>query len=176
MSVPIFHFIVLAGLYCSLSPAWRCDALVLIIIIKEEIEVSKMASNPQMFSTKGYDSKKLAYIILTCGLFVKCECSVVNNDPQEIDKEYIFPRDMYIGDVITDETAGTYQDFFNKLGSNRSNVLHCTCALDKTDIERITFISISDSEGVVSFTLLNKSKHDPNALFNSLMKKYNENL
>jgi len=145
-----------------------------IATIKEE-KVSKMASTPQIFSTKGYDSKKLAYCILTCGMFVKCECSVVNNNPQEIDKEYIFPRDMYIGDTVTDKNAGTYQDFINKLGSNRNNTLHCTCALDKADIERITFFSINDFEGVVSFTLLNKSKHDPNALFDSLIKRYNEN-
>ena len=135
--------------------------------------MSLMTSNPQVFSTKGLDSQKLAYIILTCGMFVKCECSVVNNDPQEIDNEYIFPRDMYIGDVITDKNAGTYQDFINKLGGNRNSALHCTCALDKTDVERITFISISDSEGVVSFTLLKKSKHDPNALLDNLIKKYN---
>jgi len=133
-----------------------------------------MASAPQIFSTKGCDSKKLAYVILTCGMFVKCECSVVNNDPQEIDNEYIFPKDMYIGDAVTDKNAGTYQDFINKLGSNRNNVFHCTCALDKTDVERITFIGISDYEGVVSFTLLNQSKHDPDALFNSLIEKYNE--
>ena len=135
----------------------------------------KMASNPQVFNTKGYDSLKLAYTILTCGLFVKCECSAVNDDPKEVDKKYLFPRDIYIGEVITDKTAGSYQDFLNKLGSNRNNILHCTCALDKTDIERITFIGLSDSEGIVSFTLLKKSKHDPNALFDSLIEKYNEN-
>jgi len=137
--------------------------------------VSKMASTPQLFNTKGYDSKKLAYTMLTSGLFVRCECSIMNNDPQEIDKEYIFPRDMYVGGAITDKNAGTYQDFINKLGSNRNNNLHCTCALDKTDVERITFISLSDSEGMISFTLLSKSKHDPKAFFDNLIKKYNEN-
>ena len=136
--------------------------------------MSKMASAPQLFSTKGFDSKKLAYTMVTCGMFVKCECSAVNNDPQEIDKEYIFPRDMYIGDLITDANAGTYHDFISKLGSN--SLLHCTCALDLSDVERITFVSLSDSDGVVSFTLLNKSKYDPNALFNSLIQKYNEKL
>jgi len=137
--------------------------------------MSKMASTPQLFTTKGYDSNKLAYIILTCGLFVKCECTLVNNDPKEIDKEYIFPRDMYIGDTITDKNVGTFQDFINKLGSNRNNLLHCTCALNEADVERITFISLSDSDGLVSFTLLNKSKYDPNTLFDGLIKKYNEN-
>ena len=133
-----------------------------------------MASNPQIFNTKGYDSMKLAYIILTSGLFVKCECSVMNINPQEFDKEYLFPRDLYIGDIITEDTAGTYQDFSNKLGSDRNHFLHCTCALDKTDIERITFVCFGDSKGAVSFTLLNKSKHDPKALFDSLIKKYHE--
>ena len=134
--------------------------------------MSKMASAPHLFSTKGYDSKKLAYTIVSCGLFVKCECSAVNDNPQEFDKEYIVPRDMYIGDVITGKSLGTYHDFIKKLGSN--SILHCTCALDKTDVERITFISLSDSEGMVSFTLLDKSKHDPNALFDGLIQKYNE--
>jgi len=136
--------------------------------------MSKMASAPRLFNTNGYDSKKLAYTMLTCGLFVKCECTAVNNDPQEFDKEYVFPRDMYVGDVITDENVGTYQDFINKLGSNRNNALHCTCALDNTDVERITFISLSNSEGMISFTLLSKSKHDPNALLDSLFKIYND--
>ena len=108
--------------------------------------------------------------MLTCGLFVKCECTAVNNDPQEFDKEYVFPRDMYIGDVITDEDVSTYQDFINKLGSNRNNALHCTCAIDNTDVERITFINLSDSEGMIRFTLLSKSKHDPNALLDNSFK------
>jgi len=137
-----------------------------------------MFSNPQLsqlFNTKGCDSRKLAYVILTCGLFVKCECAVVNNAPQVIDNEFVFPRDMYIGGVVTDKNAGTYQDFTNKLRNYRTNTLHCTCALDKTDVERITFISMGDYEGVVSFTLLNESKYDPSVLFESLMNKYNEN-
>jgi hypothetical protein len=105
---------------------------------------------------------------------MKCECSAVNNDPQEVDKEYVFPRDMYIGEEITDKNAGTYQNFIKKLGNNRNNVLHCTCALDKTDIERITFVSISDYEGMLNFTLLGNSKYDPNRLLSSLIDKYNE--
>ena len=137
--------------------------------------MSQMASNPYIFSTKGYDSKKLVYSILTCGLFLNCECSLVNNDPKEFDNDHIFPRDMYIGDVITDKNVGTYSNFIKMLGSNQSNVLHCTCALDKTDDERITFISINDSEGIVSFTTLNKSKHDPKGLFESLINIYNSN-
>jgi len=137
--------------------------------------VSKIAFNPHAFSTKGYDSKKLAYTILTCGLFMNCECSVINNDPREFDEEHIFPRDMYVGDVITDKNAGTYFNFIKTLGKNRSNVLHCTCALDNADIERITFMGIGDSEGIVNFTTLSDSKHDPNELFESLINWYKLN-
>ena len=132
-----------------------------------------MATSTQIFNTKGYDSKKLAYTMLTSGLYTKCECMAVNNNPQEIDSEHIFPMDMYVGDIITDKNAGTYPDFIKKLGSSHDTVLHCTCALDKDDIERITFISFNDFDGVVSFMLLNKSRHDPNTLFENLIEKYN---
>jgi len=135
-----------------------------------------MSLNPHMFNTNGYDSKKLAYTMLTCGLFMKCECSVVNNDPTEFDKEHVFPVDFYVGDIITDINAGTYSDFVKMLENNQGNVLHCTCALDKTDVERITFISINDSEGIISFTTTNNSKHDPNKLFESLVNKYEMNV
>jgi len=137
--------------------------------------MSKMALSPRIFDTKGYDSKKLAYTMLTSGLFMKCECSVLNKDPKDYDTEFVFPRDLYTGDTITDKNAGTYFNFIKMLGAKRDNVLQCTCALDENDDERISFMSLGDSEGILSFTTFDKSKHDPNKLFESLKAKYNEN-
>jgi len=37
---------------------------------------------------------------LAFGLFTKCECEIVNNDPKGFDKEHVFPSDIYIGDTI----------------------------------------------------------------------------
>lgn len=137
--------------------------------------MSKILPNPHFFDTKGFDSKKLAYTMLASGLFVKCECSMMNKDPKDYDNEHAFPRDMYIGGVITEKNVGTYFNFIKMLGSNRDSVLHCTCALDESDKERITFISLGDSEGIISFKTFNNSKHDPNKLFESLVTKYKEN-
>ena len=133
----------------------------------------KIVSNA--FNTVGYDSKKLAYTILSSGLFMNCECSIVNNEPTEYDEEYVFPRDIYIGAPITDKNVGTYFNFIKMLGSNRTNVLHCTCALDESDEERITFMSLGANEGLINFTTYDVSKHNPQKLFESLMCKYKEN-
>jgi hypothetical protein len=99
----------------------------------------------------------------------------VNNNPKDFDNEYVFPRDMYIGKKITNKNAGTYFNFIKMLGNNRNNNLHCTCALDNTDVERIIFMGLSESEGMINFTTLSDSIHDSNKLFASLIKKYNEN-
>jgi len=138
--------------------------------------MGKMALSPHIFDTKGYDSKKLAYTMLTSGLFVKCECSAINKDANDFDDVHVFPKDLYAGEAITDKTAGSYFNFIKMLGSNRGNVLQCTCALDESDDERITFMSLGGNEGIVSFTTFDKSEYNPKALFDSLIAKYNENV
>jgi hypothetical protein len=128
-----------------------------------------------MYSTEGYDSKKMAYTMLSSGLFIKCECSIVNNEPKEFDRDHVFPRDMYIGDTITDKNVGTYFNFIKLLGKNRDNVLHCTCALDESDNERITFMGLGANEGVINFTTFGNRTHNTKELFEKLINKYNEN-
>jgi hypothetical protein len=137
--------------------------------------MNKKALESHIYNTDGYNSKQIAYAMLASGLFMNCECAVVNNDPQEFDEEYVFPRDMYVGDAITEKDIGTYLDFLKALGNNLDAILHCTCSLDETDNERISFVSAGPCEGIINFTTFDDSNHNPKELFKKLINKYKKN-
>ena len=113
--------------------------------------------------------------MLSSGIFMKCECSIMNDNPVEFDAIHVFPKDMYLDNMITDDNVGTYFNFIKKLENHRDSILHCTCALDESDVERISFIGFGVTDGMISFTMFNNSKHDPQKLFERLIDKYKEN-
>jgi len=134
----------------------------------------KLVVKPHFYDTGGCDPKKMIYTMMTSGVFKYCECSVMNKEPKEYDAEFFFPKDLYVGEAITDENIGSYSDFIKKVGKDPECILQCTCALDESDIERATFMSIGDTGGGINFTTLDNSKHDLERIFASLMKKYKE--
>ena len=126
------------------------------------------------FDTNGYDSKKIAYVMLSSELFLNCECSILNNNPKEFDNEYLLPRDMFVGEIITDKNVGSYTDFLNKLGNSGDLIFNCVCSLDDKDKERVVFLGLGDKKGLLSFKILSKSKNDPVELFKQLLERYGE--
>ena len=133
--------------------------------------MGKQAAKPHIFNTDGCDPKRMIYTMMTSGLFKNCECSVMNKNPKDYDTEHVFPRDLYLGEPITDKNIGTYGDFIKKTGNDPDCILQCICALDESDAERVTFMSIGNAGGI-NFTTFDESKHDPEEIFARLMAKY----
>lgn len=118
-------------------------------------KADKVEKQPMFLSTAGYESNAIAYAMMKSGLFVKCECSLMNDNPMAFDDEHISPRDTYVGNAVTEKDIGEYADFIKAFGGSRNGIklpLHCVCALNENDTARISFISTGATEGIVSFT------------------------
>lgn len=129
--------------------------------------------NVLLYGTNDRNSLAIAYTMLVSGMFKKCECSAMNNDPKEFDTEYPIPRDLYIGEKVTDENVGNYPEFIKTVGCNDDINLHCVCALDESDTNRVTFVCLSIDKGAISFTG-NIEKKEAERILRQLFEKAKE--
>jgi hypothetical protein len=141
-----------------------------------------------MCSLNGYNPFKLAYIMLSSGLFAKCEFSSFNRNPQEHDEEYVMPRDLFMGNTITDKTVGNFANFVKSVWNQTETEFLCVCALNESDTERVSFAGnfsedfIKDVdkalgkkiENLLIFHVSKENKHKPRKLLAKLEKKYKE--
>lgn len=84
------------------------------------------------------DPFELAYTMLSSGLFHPCELSWINPSTRFLDMRYLAPRDLSIGEIVTEDRIGTYDDFINLRNCVGTEFFSCVCALDSEDIERIS--------------------------------------
>ncbi len=133
-----------------------------------------------MFVSIDADPLKLAYVMLTSGLYYNCELSWFNPNPKHYDDIHVFPRDVYFGRTITDKNVGTFPDLCWTKDELEVDAFLCVCALNKEDSERINlghYGSEGQQESTISIFLeqgRSGAKQRVNTIVKDLKSKYKE--
>ena len=108
------------------------------------------AGNVSVVFIAGYDPLKLAYTMLTSGLFAVCKCLWVNDKPAKYKGRSLIPVNAYTETFFTDTTIGTFKAFAIANKRNNRAGLHCVGTLNERSYE---YFILFASEATTMFTI-----------------------
>ena len=86
------------------------------------------------------DPLSIPYVLMTSPMFHLPELSFFNPTPKKVVSEKVIPEDGFLDVPVTEKDLASFEAFIECVENAKSAGIHCVCALDENDEERVCFV------------------------------------